>query len=921
METTWQGLQEHHTAPESETLFAAVEPVVSAGEDLQGDLATVATALEDFAEAAAEARRKLNNLRIEAQSFARDLEDRKFWWLDRNEEEDEWAVQTNFSLKSQVNRAWNDFTSAEIDCANAISGIHSNLVFTNPNDATGADNELVYGEPAPLAGLDPDNIIGTLPEAANGLVVRQLNTLTEWAAEEIHPADAEFENSYGQAAWDTLVVGLGFGIAQGLVTKTGYWHPENGWASSNAHQRENFGMAWKETGMGAAALAGIHNEDGWLIEPSSDDPGANLSWGWWWDNATDSLGQLWEGHTGWSRREEDPEYTGAHSVINTALILGVPIRIGADLLGPGNSASGGGSGSGTGPESGTGTYGGQGSGAGAGSSEREIGDIAEEGRTPITDRLDDALEQTPPLPPATPEGPGAPGGPGGPSEPGGPGAPGGPGGSPGQDPPNQGTGTQEGPRQEPTSPGAPPPGGTGGTEGRGGERGGSPVPGPREGDQSRERPGARDQRDREGVTPPPVTGGGSDAPGDGRGSGSQDREGTPNGAPIPPNHDAGGPFQHGDREGGAPASTSREDNGERSPATGGGGSGNGGGNGPHVPPFGTGDGDQGQGNQGNSGTDGSETHRHDGAQGPSGGTSDHLGTVGTDGIRRFQDTAEAERFANQVLDDPRRNAHAYDNLPLYQQSAVWTYTRNSWLNPIDRLGGPLQQQRYLDDQIERTRELMNHPNPDVRNSNKGWTLYDMNDRVKPTLWDIQDARHRTDLAPVQRELVNDILRNRDPQARMNSCLYNAGYPGHIAESNGGRYPTMDDVEHLTESMDAAVSRPLPEGIEGVRGMHDINYFDGYDGSISSIIGTIQSHPGYISTSIGSEPTQVGPEPFKYKMNLDIPAGAEGLWVGENSAFPNQRELILPRNAEIDTVDARQAGADEFEIDARVVTDD
>jgi hypothetical protein len=112
METTWQGLQEHYKAPEAETLYTAVEPVATSGAGLESDLAIVATALENLAEAAAEARRELNSLRIQAQSFVRGLEDRKFWWLLKNEDEDEWALETNRNLKSQVNKAWSDFTTA-----------------------------------------------------------------------------------------------------------------------------------------------------------------------------------------------------------------------------------------------------------------------------------------------------------------------------------------------------------------------------------------------------------------------------------------------------------------------------------------------------------------------------------------------------------------------------------------------------------------------------------------------------------------------------------------------------------------------------------------------------------------------------------------------------------------------------------------
>ncbi|WP_017609804.1 hypothetical protein [Nocardiopsis xinjiangensis] len=618
METTWQGLQEHYTAPESETLFAAVEPVVSAGEDLQGDLATVATALEDLAEAAAEARRKLNTLKIEAQSFARDLQDRKTWWLDRNEEDDEWAIETNLNLKSEVNSAWSDFTSAEIDCANAISGIHSDLVFTDPDAATGAGNELVYGESGQFIDLGD----GSFSEVFTGTAAWQLDNLTEWAGQEFHPGDVEFEDSSNQAAWDTLVVGLAFGTVQGLATKSGYWRPETGWSSNSDEYVDNLKTTWKETGMEAASLVGIHNEDGWLYQPSTEDPHANLSWDWWWGNIEESGRDIREGHTAWSQRESDPEYHETYTAINTVLLIpGAPVKVVKEIItfgGPDGS-----SGSGGAPdEPGTGAnpFSGQGGGApGTGGSNRDISDIAEEGRTPITERLDDALEQTPVLGPEGP-GPGAPGGSSGPSEPSGPGAPDAPGGPPRQDPPNQGTGTQEGPREGGQSP---------------------------RGDQGRERPGTGDQRDREGATPP-ATGGGSDAPGDGRGSGTQDREGPegtgdstrPRGDQERPRdptgqrddedrsgHDQrGGTNQDGEQRG-------RHDEDRKGPEaeTGGGGSDRGGGDGP--PPTSPGD-ESGQGGSDDEG-------REDGSDGGNG---------------------ESDQGSPPLSDEERKKSEKADNL-------------------------------------------------------------------------------------------------------------------------------------------------------------------------------------------------------------------------------------------------------------------
>ncbi|MFD7367372.1 hypothetical protein ACFV4I_14015 [Nocardiopsis alba] len=568
MESTWQGLQEHYTAPESETLFAAVGPVVTLGEGLESDLSTVATALEDLAEAASEAQRKLGDLRTEAESFAGGLEDRKFWWLTKDEENDDLAITTNLALKMRVNKAWADFTSAEVDCANTIANTCDGTTFATPGDSTEAD--MVYGANAEIFAE------GTSFAEIDAAALAMMNELTGWAGEKFD--SVEFENSMGQAAWDTLMVGVVFGTVQGAVTKSGYWHPERGWASpwDIPTRFENMKDTWAEAGMDAAALVGIHKEgDGWLLQPSSDDPFANLSWGWWWGNVETSAAQVRENHTAWSQRESDPLYSGTYSAINTAMLFTGPFKLGAEILKFGGgefSGAEGGSGAGGESGSGAGSRGGAEVGTWAEGPGRGVGDALAEAGVPINERFDGVVQQVPPIPPVTPGAQGGqpPAGSGtgqgqgeqghserGPSE---------------QRPPQrpQQGATEEqpprAPRQDP-SPGVPrqdtdpsptPP--RGGTGRENGQEGGAPAPREREdtsrGGEPEGRPRAEGQRDREDAPPLPVAGRDGDAPEDGGRPAPQDRdtrgdaeepgrprneEGAPRTPPIAPSEEAGPP--------------------------------------------------------------------------------------------------------------------------------------------------------------------------------------------------------------------------------------------------------------------------------------------------------------------------------------------------------------------------------------------
>ncbi|XKK39097.1 YwqJ-related putative deaminase [Nocardiopsis sp. ARC36] len=327
MHSTWAGLQAHYVAPESETLFAAMDPVVTRGEDIQSDLATVADALEELAEAASTARSSLNTLRIEAQSFWNKHHDKKVWWLDKDDETDEWALQENIRLKDGVNTAWAAFNEAENACATRISALFGGPSYASPDQA-GGDDVLVYGLPTDAGEREAPGFDETFMDPANDF--------TAWLGTEFHPSMASFSNSTDQAAWDILVVDGLWGSAVGLASLSGLWHPQGGWQITPSGRWENTKNTVKDGWMDAMTFIGVHDEQGWVADGAE---------GTRWDRWTTNIGASWdqavEGHTAWSRREEDPEYTGSTSVLNTALMtVGIPLKIGTTVLtlGPGGEA-------------------------------------------------------------------------------------------------------------------------------------------------------------------------------------------------------------------------------------------------------------------------------------------------------------------------------------------------------------------------------------------------------------------------------------------------------------------------------------------------------------------------------------------------------------------------------------------------------
>ncbi|MFD3686448.1 hypothetical protein ACFWTE_16675 [Nocardiopsis sp. NPDC058631] len=333
MQSAWNGLQAHYVAPESETLFAAMNPVVTRGEDIESDLVAVAGALEDLAEAAKTAQSSLNTLKIEAQGFWNEHHHKKVWWLTKDDETDDWAILENIRLKDGVNAAWSAFNEAENACATTISALSGGPAYASPDQA-GGDDVRVYGLPTDAGEREPigfDDFYGPA------------NDFTAWVGSEFHPSMATWGNSTGQAAWDTIVVDTLWGSVVGLAALGGTWHPDHGWQYGLPGRWNNIKSTVSEGWMDAATFVGVHDDQGWLF---SSDSGGQGGEGSRWDRWKTNIGVSWdeavEGHTAWSTRDEGPGYSNTTTVINTALWTGgLPIKLVKTVLtlGPGGDAS------------------------------------------------------------------------------------------------------------------------------------------------------------------------------------------------------------------------------------------------------------------------------------------------------------------------------------------------------------------------------------------------------------------------------------------------------------------------------------------------------------------------------------------------------------------------------------------------------
>ncbi|MBB6120269.1 hypothetical protein [Nocardiopsis algeriensis] len=327
IEATWQGLQPHYTAPESEDLFAAMGPVATKGGTIQDDFTAVADALDTFADEADTAKTKLRSLKEDARAFVEEVGDDEKWNADLEN------FHRNRQLILEVNRVWGAFQEAERACANAIAAVTgSGNTYVAAGEEPPDTGEIAYG-------IDPADI----PDS-----VYDLTTFEGWKQglgdswEHLTHADFPWPVDWARDAymvqWDYFGPGMLWDTGVGAVAGIGLWREGSGWASSVGEAADNFVAHKTETLQGYGALAGFYGEEGWMNPFDADE----RSWDTWKANAGPVWTEVAHDLVPWREWDERPAYTVTAAAGNVALtVVGLPVRGGMLAAKIGNLASGG----------------------------------------------------------------------------------------------------------------------------------------------------------------------------------------------------------------------------------------------------------------------------------------------------------------------------------------------------------------------------------------------------------------------------------------------------------------------------------------------------------------------------------------------------------------------------------------------------
>ncbi|OLT29523.1 hypothetical protein BJF79_40765 [Actinomadura sp. CNU-125] len=323
------------------------------------------------------------------------------------------------------------------------------------------------------------------------------------------------------------------------------------------------------------------------------------------------------------------------------------------------------------------------------------------------------------------------------------------------------------------------------------------------------------------------------------------------------------------------------------------------------------------------------------------------------GTQRFTSNDAGAQYGENRL------AHVYANLPPHLQNALFQYTVQSMPNAFLRPNAPdlgaylnsLAADRPVSDalwslsrQLEPTvadvfrmsnefqldphqRAVVDYvlgsPDPVGTFNNLMSTdpanaamLRDLSTYLRPTEADLRRIQAGFPLDPNQRALVDSLLSDGNPEALIGRVVGNGGYHQFL-EGYFGETPSVDAFNRRMGELDQALDQPLPEPVQTERGLHDVSFMTAADGSplgardASQLIGSVQHEHAFMSTSLGRDPAVVDNNPFPIRIHIDLPEGARGVWMGEQSAYSDQRELVLPRNTryEITHVDTNARDAD------------
>ncbi|MCC2275385.1 hypothetical protein LKL35_08115 [Streptomyces sp. ET3-23] len=134
--STFQGLDPVYEAPEKGPLLHTTVPVREGADHFASKLETVGGALSDFAHTGRPLAKRMDELRREAEAFAKSVADDKHWQRDAKKQKE------NAHLVHEVGRVWGEFQEAERSTADKISALVGNTRWV-PDD--GSHKPGMYG--------------------------------------------------------------------------------------------------------------------------------------------------------------------------------------------------------------------------------------------------------------------------------------------------------------------------------------------------------------------------------------------------------------------------------------------------------------------------------------------------------------------------------------------------------------------------------------------------------------------------------------------------------------------------------------------------------------------------------------------------------------------------------------------------------
>lgn len=255
----WSGLSGIYTAPESETLFTAVDSVATDGEAVETSTGKAATALETFAEAVREVKRKWTTLTSDSYTFLNSIDTSSddwkqadgFWNRLVGNESDK--VAEHQALLDRADALRREYEQAERDCANGINaGIpdRTNFVSANADGSGPGANEYQHGFDGYLG--DVDMAWGGSMETDHGWWVdagSAVKDFTVGIAEDvggfvgIHNSEGWFQGSWGDNLWEYHE-----GNLQSAASLVGMYDAENdSWGFQSWERTADIaGGAWKD---------------------------------------------------------------------------------------------------------------------------------------------------------------------------------------------------------------------------------------------------------------------------------------------------------------------------------------------------------------------------------------------------------------------------------------------------------------------------------------------------------------------------------------------------------------------------------------------------------------------------------------------------------------------------------------------------